>query len=80
MHANCVPDNSGEQLDAVEDGDEDGSQDTKFPQQSQTHNQHWLNCKIAKKKSYELTILPMICKREIKITLLFSTTRCSDAY
>lgn len=50
MHANCVPDNSGEQLDAVEDGDEDGSQDTKFPQQSQTHNQHWLNCKIAKKK------------------------------
>ena len=39
-----VPDHGGEQLDAVQRGDEDGGQDAEFSQQSQPHNQYRLTC------------------------------------
>lgn len=39
-----VPDHGGEQLDAVEDGDEAGGQDGELPQQSQTQSQLRISC------------------------------------
>lgn len=60
-HVLSVPDHSGKQLNIVQDDDEVGTQNAKFPKQSQTQNQLWLTCQKSPKLINDLLAIVCFC-------------------